>query len=122
MKLKIKVTNEMLERAKHCGAGYKPVNQNCAIALAVRDIFPNAVVCTTMILPLGGTSTKHDSETVIPNSMETTQFIAMFDGTPWSERSYLPEYEFTITVPDVVIDHINIDDLQKCETMELVSD
>lgn len=41
--LKITVTKEILEKSKNCGDAYG-AGKNCAIALAVRDVFPMAWV------------------------------------------------------------------------------
>lgn len=44
MRLKIKITKDVINRAKYCGTEKQPgfVTHNCAIAVAVRDIFDDA--------------------------------------------------------------------------------
>ena len=44
MKLKIKVTKDVLKRSINCNSLQAGVSKNCAIAVAIRDIFPNASV------------------------------------------------------------------------------
>ena len=41
--MRIKITQEILERSKMCGIG-TDVGFNCAISLAIRDVFPNSFV------------------------------------------------------------------------------
>ena len=44
MKITINITKEVLEATKMCGRDNKSVVQNCAIAYAVRKLFPNVEV------------------------------------------------------------------------------
>ncbi len=107
--LKIKVTKEILERSKMCGIHNIKVSTNCAVALAVRDIFPRANVELEYIEPF----TKLESERIeLP--MEATDYIILFDEfkkTPLI-RLMMPEIEFEVIIPDTVIDQINIDEIK----------
>jgi len=102
---KITITKEILERSKYCGSG-KDTNQigrNCAIALALVDIFPL------------GIDLEKEKQVTIPMPVVARQFIKLFDGfclTP-KLRLLLPEFDFVIDVPDEVIEQINIDEVKE---------
>lgn len=100
--LKIKVTKEILERSKMCGSGNLNPSQNCAIALAVRDIFPDATI---------GVECIHVGR-VIWLPMEAQKFIERFDRIGPLERLRMEEIEFEVKVPDEVINQINIEELR----------
>lgn len=128
-KLKIKVTKEVLKKSFLCGygeieQGSTDYNQNCAIALAVRDIFPKAEVTKTLIFPLGRHFNEYALNIDLPE--EAVDFVQEFDEayhTP-SDRLELPELEFEIDIPDELVERINIDELKPLlinhPTLELV--
>ncbi len=131
MKLKIKVTKDILRRSMMCGvvdnSNHTPA-ENCAIALAVRDVFPHAKVFLASMSLLGLQPYCTQIEPTLRDYVETdwdvTKFIQQFDELRKhpARRLGMPELEFTIEVPEAVIDTINIEALDKCETMELVGD
>jgi hypothetical protein len=113
---KIAITKEILEHSKYCGTGKdtRAIGNNCAIAFALADIFPNVYVTNHYICPLG-IDTEKEKEIKIPMPVIAQQFIKLFDGfclTP-KLRLLLPEFEFTINVPDEVIEQINIDEVRQ---------
>lgn len=121
--LKIKVTKEILEASKMCGIGLKgddwaeATNSNCAVALAVRDIFPQATIFQTLMVVLGKS---------IRFPFYVTQYIKAFDNCAVpEERLKLPEFEFEVSIPDEVIDQINIDEIRPLlvnhPTLELIN-
>ena len=114
-KLKIKVTKDILERSKMCLTN---VGYNCAVALAVRDIFPRAWVEDDCIMPVSVEQTK------IPLPESATDFISKFDRYDAEERVNMPELEFEISIPDEVIEKINIEELkpllQNHPTLQLI--
>jgi hypothetical protein len=138
MKLKIKVTKEILERSAMCG--YRDggpdniIGQNCAIALAVREIFPTAQVCSNFIrerwVPgtleycLDNPEQTPECGWFIPLPENAKKFIRAFDIYGPSIRTSLPEIEFEITLTDEVLATINIDQvkeiLKSSTTLELV--
>ena len=128
MKLKIKVTKEIIEKAKYCGTvSNLHTGQNCAVALAVRDIFPKAWVTRILILPfptiietVWGKSVDIDVPERIVLDVQTTNFIDNFDTYKPEDRHKLPEYKFEVEVPQIIIDRINIEDITKSRTLELV--
>jgi hypothetical protein len=108
VKLKIKVTKAVLNESKNCGIlnGGKPMATNCAIAVAVRDIFPNAIVTKSSIGLFG-----FDRE-IIENDQKTMDFITKFDSSFPEQRPSLPEFEFEMSIPDSVIEEIDIEELK----------
>lgn len=113
---KIAITKEILARSKYCGTGKDEytIGNNCAIALALVDIFPNVYVTNHCIFPLG-IDTEKEKQINIPMPVIAQQFIKLFDGfylTP-GLRLMLPEFEFTIVVPDEAIEQINIDEVRE---------
>ena len=113
--LKVSITKDIITRCKHCGGENTEhiIGKNCAIAFALADIFPNIYVSGYSILPFG-IDTEKEKDIKIPLPVIAQQFIKLFDGfslTP-KLRLMLPEFEFTIDIPDEVIDEINIDELR----------
>lgn len=113
--LKIKVTKEILEKSKNCGyvknfkwfpsySAFENHNSNCAFACAVNEIFPKTnVSCHNMFTPYG----------VISLTAEMKRFIGKFDYSTPEERMEFPEEEFEVSIPDNVIEKINIDEVQE---------
>jgi hypothetical protein len=114
--LKIGITKQIIEQCKHCGNenGKQVIGENCAVAIALTDIFPNVYVTGDHILPFGiDYENQQDIKITLP--VIARQFIKLFDGfclTP-KLRLLLPEFEFTIDIPDEVVEQINIDDVKK---------
>ena len=114
--LKIAITKEIIEQCKNCGNENEEleIGKNCAVAFALIDIFPNVYVTGYYIFPFG---IDYEKEQVlgIPLPIVAQQFIKLFDAfylTP-KLRLLLPEFEFTIDVPDEVIEQINIDEVRE---------
>lgn len=120
MKLKIKVTKEVLAATMRCGTfnNHEKISENCAIAFAVRDIFPMAMVGYENLRPLGCMN----PNLIIKLDGETTYFIQNFDSIKnYPElRLTLPEYEFEIELPDELVDLVNIADVYASPTLDLV--
>jgi hypothetical protein len=113
MNLLIKITPEVLERAKMCGTDEaKSYLTNCAIAVAIRDVFPNAKTTSFEI---------QDREIglCIKHSKEVLAFIDLFDNTEPDDRPFLTPLSFTVELPDEVVERIDISDIEKSETLEL---
>ena len=110
---KIVITKKIIEQCINCGTSDDPrlVENNCAIAVALADIFPEVHVTSRYIFPYG---IDHEKRLQIPIPVIAQQFIKLFDGfrlTP-RLRLLLPEFEFTIDIPDEVIEQVNIDDVR----------
>lgn len=123
-KLKIKVTKEILERSMLCGLipdseinqGY---NQNCAIALATKDIFQDVSVTASNLCVF-----LNDGYWKIPLPRQAKSFIRAFDcfmkKPEW--RMQMRELEFEIALPDDLIEEIDISSVKKGhKTLELVA-
>jgi hypothetical protein len=120
--LRIKVTEEIIRKSRFCAPSSEMFpGYNCAIALAVREIFPYAWVGTSNIkvyekeLDILG---MYDLPVPIPiGSMnlpvEAKTFIINFDVSSPEQRLNLDELEFEIEIPDEIIARINIDEIRK---------
>ena len=115
VQLKISVTREIIKQCKHCGIGNDKyeIGKNCAVAIAVADIFPDAYVTNYYIYPFGLEYEKED-KLKIALPLVAQQFIKLFDSFSVIPklRLLLPEFEFSIDVSDEVIEHINIDEVR----------
>jgi hypothetical protein len=111
MKLKIKVTKEIIMKSRFCMS--PNMTTNCAIALAVRDVFPKAEVSMEYIF------TEGISSTLIELPKVAQEFINMFDCLTSEGRKQLYPIEFEVEIPERVIASIDINNLG--ETLELVN-
>jgi len=116
LQFRIKITRSIIEQCKNCGATNDQfeIGRNCAIALALQDIFPDVYVTNYYIFPFGITDKKRaDIKIMLP--VIAQQFIKLFDGFYLMPnlRLLLPEFEFPIDVPDEFIDEINIDEIKE---------
>ena len=114
---KITITRNILSLSKNCGCNgeISSIGNNCAIAIALKDLFPSVHVKEDYILPFG-IDPIEQPDLKIPLPEIARQFIKLFDGfrlTP-RLRLLLPEFEFIIEIPDEVIDQINISELTGC--------
>jgi len=116
VQFKIKVTKEILERSKGCGAhnDVDKIGNNCAIALAVKDFFPNVFVTAHHIYPFGADESNEYIHLRIELPKIALDFIKLFDSLRCihKARLSLPEFEFEISIPDEIISHINIDEIE----------
>jgi hypothetical protein len=111
----ISVTKQILARAKCCGQEKnKAIGDNCAIAIALQDLFPNVFVSGNHIHPFGF-GKEEISEMAISLPAIARDFIKVFDSLVAMPRVrlLLPEFEFVILIPDRLLEEINIDDIQK---------
>ena len=116
LQLTISITKEIIEECKNCGNGNeeREIGKNCAVAFALIDIFPDVYITNYYIFPFGIEHEK-EQDLRIPLPIVAQQFIKLFDAfylTP-KLRLLLPEFEFTIDVPDEVIEQINIDEVRE---------
>lgn len=128
MTIKIKVTKDILERSKMCN--YKAAS-NCAIALAVRDLFPKALVRTRSVNLLGYLGV-NDEFVIVPQPdksilpFKALDFILDFDCLSDNPelRVKLEPIEFELEIPDYVIEQIGISQcykvLSESKTLEMV--
>jgi hypothetical protein len=115
----IRITKEIIEQCKSCGTenNKQDIGSNCAVAFALKDIFPDVYVTDYYIFPFG-MNTENGKNMKITMPVIAQQFIKLFDGFSLMPnlRPLLPEFEFTIDIPAEVIDQVNID-----EVMEFLS-
>jgi len=111
----IKITKEVINKSKFCGVDKTTsVEENCAVAIAIQDIFPDARVTASHIYPFGVDDTKKENLKIeLPEIAKN--FIKVFDSLVAipKVRLLLPEYEFVIEISDEVIQKINIDQIKK---------
>jgi len=100
--LKIKVTKDILEKAKN-NRGWC-ATKTCPIALVLKDIFPDAEVNIQFI--------KLNESFKIATPEKVVKFIFVYDWTIPLMRPSMPELEFTIDIPDEVIEKIDIESLR----------
>ncbi len=114
--MRIHITKDVLKRSMLCEDQVH--NQNCAIALAIRDIFPRACVWVSCIA--------EDDIEIIQLPVEAQKFIRAFDSLSKnpSARLDLPEFSFDIEVPEEVVNSIGLSEVEKIlkesKTLELV--
>lgn len=115
MKLRIIITKDILKRSMLCGLGEEKVLDNCAVALACREIFPNCYVDDTYLRPFSDM----DDQLRIRLPWEARIFIRRFDSLAEQPelRMDLPETEFDVELPQLLIDSINIE-----EVLEVLKD
>jgi hypothetical protein len=111
MKILIKVTKEVLERSKFCKSGQISTTTNCGIAVAVRDLFPNAEIQVYTANLLGEEFTSLNDLVGLPS--EATHFIHLFDSLDAHSRVQMEPFSFEIEVPEFVIQTIGIGQIYK---------
>jgi hypothetical protein len=112
---KIKVTKAILEQSKECGTcpHIRTIEENCAIAISLKHIFPAVMVTGDHILPFGKDVNDESGSLKIELPKVARDFINAFDslsGMP-NVRPLLPEMEFEILIPDEIVSRINIDEI-----------
>jgi hypothetical protein len=112
---KIKVTKEILELSRNCGQNESEiVGKTCAIAVALKDIFPEVFVSAYYIHPFGSNGDNRLAAPEIPLPKIAQDFVRLFDSFRAIPcvRLMLPEFEFEIAIPDEIIAEINIDEVR----------
>lgn len=111
VRLKIKVTEDILDQSKYCEG---EIQENCAISLAIRDIFPNAQVEEKGIYLDKGRwrDNFHNSDPDITLPKKAVLFIREFDCLDAIRRVNMRPIEFELQIPDRIINKINIDELR----------
>lgn len=140
MKLTIHITKDILKRSMFCsnaiGCG---VGQNCAIGLAIFDLFGNqSWVCadeiiiarypirqrTDGLVEINGTVFSKDQASVcaIPLCKEAQDFIMQFDFLNAGARLQMDPISFDVEIPDEAIDFIKVEDVESiianCPTLD----
>lgn len=111
MNLKIKITRKVLIKSMFC----RDVNlrHECAIAVAIKKIFPNSEVRESWIR-IG------DYRMELP--LKAKQFMSDFDWSFFVLRPFLSTLDFDVEIPQELIDEIGINEvneiLSKSSTLE----
>lgn len=120
MRIKISVTKEIYRKAMYCGYTAQTIgslSENCAIALAIRDIAPKARVSISMVT----WDLLENLRSILP--LEVSEMISLFDTTIPSHRLNLPEFHFFVDFPDELVNEIGLSEvkeiLSKSETLEM---
>lgn len=111
IQIKVKVTKDILRESMMCGTNAKLKTKNCAVALAIKEIFPFASVGVFEYYPVSTKTTyaRHDGGT----------FIKMFDLSTPAERLLLPETEITLDITDEILEAIDLPEIAaKVETID----
>lgn len=113
MKIKIKVTKEVLRKTAFCGGA---IYETCAFAYALRELIPYATV-GFYYFNFGGYGNVKQPDDI-------HRWILMFDDAGPKERLNLPEISCEIELPQQVIERIGISEvyrvLSESKTLELV--
>lgn len=125
VKLKISVTKEIIGRSANCGGAIDNikdgVGSNCAIALAIKDVFPFAWTDSQYIIPFTQELTYSDLFHIIDSEHEiliklpkkAQQFIEDFDESSPNMRIQMDPIEFEVEIPDIVLDKMDISEVTK---------
>ncbi|MDQ6903741.1 MAG: hypothetical protein M3139_12095 [Bacteroidota bacterium] len=112
---KISITKEILASSKDCGINgdTETIGKNCAIAIALKDIFPDVFVTDYHIYPQGLREAGSVKELKIMMPKIAQDFVKIFDSLKGISklRLLLPEFDFEILIPDEFISQINIEEL-----------
>ncbi len=112
----IKIDRHILKLSKECGTQNDTgtIGNTCAIALALKDIFPEVFISDYNIYPFGRDENNKTDNLAMPLPKIARDFVRVFDSLSGVHnlRLLLPEFEFTIDVPDAVISEINIDEIK----------
>lgn len=111
MKFQINITKDILKRSMMCGTEdfQGLISKNCPIALAIRDLFPDATTGAIRI------EFNNDSSRCIDLPFEAKYFINRFDEL-WripEKRLNLPEFSFEIDVPEEYLPTVDISEIQE---------
>lgn len=129
--LKIKIDKEILYKSRMCSTDHSDTSRsgigaNCAVSLAIISIFPDAWVFSDHIRPFYFSKEEHKSiyNGSIPLPREARDFISSFDAKSPEERMQMEELEFSIDIPDSVLETINIEEIKPLlinhPTLELI--
>lgn len=130
MLIKVYITKDILMRSMNCIGNM--VGQNCAVALAIYDLFGNRSWVSGDMIEIFEEPLSVDPQAIvvkpmytIPLPVEAQDFIEHFDNLihKREQRLRMEEISFDIEVSDNVIDMINIDEvhrvLESCQSLSL---
>jgi hypothetical protein len=101
----IRISQEIIARAKFCGQDeLRSIGDNCAIALALHDLFDDVFVTGNHIHPFGFDQ-EGKNEMTIEVPVIARNFIRVFDSLVAMPgvRLLIPEFDFDI-IPDKLLE------------------
>src|SRR5687768_2602043 len=109
-KIRINITKDILQKSRMCSTRA----DNCAFALAVRDLFSGCAVGTKLIYPFFDNATGSDIQFLsFPITEEMTAFIKRFDKSSPEEIDQMEEQSFELEIPDWAIEQMDISDVHQ---------
>lgn len=105
MKLKISVSKQDIMNSRFCTGHHRSIATSCAIALALKHIWPNVFIGATAIFP----RVLDDYKTCMSLPLNAKNFIYRFDNCSHEKRARMKPFEFEIEIADELINEINID-------------
>lgn len=115
MILRVYITKNVLNRSQHCGSdGQKDKTQHCAIAVAIKTLWPKSFVGLHEIC-------SHDSSFKrIPLPENAKLFINEFDAATPDQRQAMQPFAFDIEVTEAQLPQWWAAAVSEAETLELV--
>jgi len=106
-KITVHVTKEVIKMTSGCSI-YD--GENCAVAYAIRELFPKAVVfCLEMTFHR---KDRHNRSKWAKLPQEVSNFITEFDTNP-AHRHKLSPFSFDIEIPDEALEGIDISEVHR---------
>lgn len=115
MKLQINLIQQVILQSMYC---HREPGENCAIANAIRDIFPDAIIGNEKIYFKKYKSKPFDyllnaKDETIDLPLAAILFISEFDSLVPEKRAQMAPVSFEINVPDSLIDDIDISEIEE---------
>jgi hypothetical protein len=105
--LRVKVTSDVLEKSKYYGVKIdREIPEDCAIMLAIRNLFPEALVGYDSFQPF------EDEETTLDLPDNARKFIKEFERFSPEKRTLMNEFEFEIEIPETVYSKVDLDEIK----------
>ena len=108
MTITVHVTKEIIREAMYCDGKKHFIGTSCALALAIRDIFPNCFIGVGRWWPV---QSKDCYCYTLPPA--ASAFVKHFDKLSSEQRLLMDPISFEIDVPSEVIDQIGISQVYK---------
>ncbi len=107
MELEVYITEDVLLKSARCPRDSRATE--CAIAIAIRDIFPDSIVGTHSIIFEESDCCKMIATAALPE--KAIRFIRDFDAASPVERAQMRPFKFKFEIPPVVIKTIDISEV-----------
>lgn len=101
MIIRVRITKEILEETKDCSEKKGFISQTCAVAVAVKELFPNAQVNGSQLDPWIGPPNREERLIELPSHVR--KFIQQFDRSTSEERIRMEPISFDIQLTRMII-------------------